>query len=140
MLDQLSKQIVSTNFYLGESREITSFFSWTYLQNSGAAFSFLANSGDTSRYILLGISVVASLGLVVWIQLTSPLLRQRLLGQSIFLAGALGNLIDRALFSHVIDFIDLHYAGFYWPVFNLADSFIFVGVVILLLDSRQSKI
>jgi len=139
MLDQLSKQIVSTNFYLGESREITSFFSWTYLQNSGAAFSFLANSGDTSRYILLGISVVASLGLVVWIQLTSPLLRQRLLGQSIFLAGALGNLIDRALFSHVIDFIDLHYAGFYWPVFNLADSFIFVGVVILLLDSRQSK-
>lgn len=139
MLDQLSKQIVSTNFYLGESREITSFFSWTYLQNSGAAFSFLANSGDTSRYILLGISVVASLGLVVWIQLTSPLLRQRLLGQSIFLAGALGNLIDRALFSHVIDFIDLHYAGFYWPVFNLADSFIFVGVVILLLESRQSK-
>jgi len=139
MLDQLSKQIVSTNFYLGESREITSFFSWTYLQNSGAAFSFLANSGDTSRYILLGISVVASLGLVVWIQLTSPLLRQRLLGQSIFLAGALGNLIDRALFAHVIDFIDLHYAGFYWPVFNLADSFIFVGVVILLLESRQSK-
>ena len=139
ILDQLSKQIVSTNFYLGESREITPFFSWTYLQNSGAAFSFLADGGDTSRYILLGISVVASLGLVVWIQLTSPLLRQRLLGQSIFLAGALGNLIDRALFAHVIDFIDLHYAGFYWPVFNLADSFIFVGVVILLLESRQSK-
>jgi signal peptidase II len=139
LLDQISKQIVASNFVLGESVGITSFFSWTYVQNSGAAFSFLADSGELQRNILLTISIVASLGLVVWIYKTPTSFRQRLFGQSIFLAGAAGNLMDRALFGHVIDFIDLHYASFYWPVFNLADSFIFLGVALLLFEPRQSN-
>lgn len=137
LLDQISKQIVASNFVLGESVGITSFFSWTYVQNNGAAFSFLADSGELQRNILLSISIIASLGLVVWIQKTPSSFRQRLFGQSIFLAGATGNLIDRAIFGHVIDFIDLHYDGFYWPVFNLADSFIFLGVALLLFEGRQ---
>ena len=137
LLDQISKQIVASNFVLGESVGITSFFSWTYVQNNGAAFSFLADSGELQRNILLSISIIASLGLVVWIQKTPSSFRQRLFGQSIFLAGATGNLIDRAMFGHVIDFIDLHYEGFYWPVFNLADSFIFLGVALLLFEGRQ---
>ena len=137
LLDQISKQIVASNFVLGESVGITSFFSWTYVQNNGAAFSFLADSGELQRNILLSISIIASLGLVVWIQKTPSSFRQRLFGQSIFLAGATGNLIDRAMFGHVIDFIDLHYDGFYWPVFNLADSFIFLGVALLLFEGRQ---
>jgi signal peptidase II len=137
LLDQISKQIVASNFVLGESVGITSFFSWTYVQNNGAAFSFLADSGELQRNILLSISIIASLGLVVWIQKTPSSFRQRLFGQSIFLAGATGNLIDRAMFGHVIDFIDLHYDGFYWPIFNLADSFIFLGVALLLFEGRQ---
>ena len=137
LLDQISKQVVASNFVLGESVGITSFFSWTYVQNNGAAFSFLADSGELQRNILLSISIIASLGLVVWIQKTPSSFRQRLFGQSIFLAGATGNLIDRAMFGHVIDFIDLHYDGFYWPVFNLADSFIFLGVALLLFEGRQ---
>ena len=137
LLDQISKQIVASNFVLGESVGIISFFSWTYVQNNGAAFSFLADSGELQRNILLSISIIASLGLVVWIQKTPSSFRQRLFGQSIFLAGATGNLIDRAMFGHVIDFIDLHYDGFYWPVFNLADSFIFLGVALLLFEGRQ---
>ena len=139
LLDQISKQVVASNFVLGESVAVTWFFSWTYVQNSGAAFSFLANSGDLSRHILLSISIIASLGLVVWIYKTSIHFRQRLLGLSILLSGALGNLVDRALFGHVIDFIDLHYEGFYWPIFNLADSFIFVGVALLLFEGHNSN-
>ena len=139
LVDQMTKQVVASTFALGESISVTSFLSWTYLQNSGAAFSLLADSGDLQRYLLLSISFVASLGLIVWIHKTAPSFRQRLFGQSILLAGALGNLIDRALYSVVIDFIDLHYEGFYWPVFNLADSFIFIGVVLLLFEGWQSS-
>jgi signal peptidase II len=139
ILDQLSKQLVASGFSLGESLSVTSFFSWTYVQNSGAAFSLLADSGNNQRYLLLSISLVASLALIVWMHKTASTLRQRLLGQSILLAGAAGNLIDRALYGVVIDFIDLHYGGFYWPVFNLADSFIFIGVALLLFEGRQAN-
>ena len=139
ILDQLSKQLVASSFSLGESLNITTFFSWTYVQNSGAAFSLLADSDNSQRYLLLGISLIASLALIVWMHETAPTLRQRLLGQSILLAGAAGNLIDRALYGVVIDFIDLHYGGFYWPVFNLADSFIFIGVALLLFEGRQAN-
>jgi len=139
VFDQMTKIVISSDFSLGESVSITSFFSLTYLKNSGAAFSFLADSGDLQRYFLLSISIVASLALIFWIQKTDVCYRQRLLGQSVLLAGAIGNLIDRALFGSVIDFIDLHYEGFYWPVFNLADSFIFIGVALLLFEGRQSK-
>jgi len=92
------------------------------------------------RYFLLSLSLIASLVLIVWMHKTRLFLRQRLLGQSILLAGAVGNLIDRALYGAVIDFIDLHYGGFYWPVFNLADSFIFIGVALLLFEGRQTNV
>ena len=139
LVDQITKEIVDSTFALGESLSVTTFFSWTYVQNSGAAFSMLADGGDLYRYLLLGVSLIASLALMVWMHKTAVFLRQRLLGQSILLAGAIGNLIDRALYGVVIDFIDLHYGGFYWPVFNLADSFIFIGVAFLLLEGRQSS-
>jgi len=137
VLDQLSKKFVASNFSLGESVDVVSFLSWTYLQNSGAAFSFLANNGGLERYLLLSVSIVASIALIIWMLKTSSDCRQRLLGQLSLLSGALGNLIDRALYGSVIDFIDLHYAAFYFPVFNLADSFIFIGVVLLLFEGRQ---
>jgi len=139
LVDQMTKQVVASTFALGESISVTSFLSWTYIQNSGAAFSLLADSGDLQRYLLLSISFVASLGLIVWMHKTASSFRQRLFGQSILLAGALGNLIDRALYGVVIDFIDLHYEGLYWPVFNLADSFIFIGVALLLFEGWQSS-
>lgn len=139
VLDQLSKQLISTTFSLGESIDVASFLSWTYLHNSGAAFSFLANSGGFERYLLLAVSIVASIALIIWMLKTNSFYRQRLVGQSVLLSGALGNLIDRALYGSVIDFINLHYATFYFPVFNLADSFIFIGVVLLLFEGRQEK-
>lgn len=139
VLDQLSKQLVATTFSLGESIDVASFLSWTYLHNSGAAFSFLANSGGFERYLLLAVSIVASIALIIWMLKTNSFYRQRLVGQSVLLSGALGNLIDRALYGSVIDFINLHYATFYFPVFNLADSFIFIGVVLLLFEGRQEK-
>ena len=135
--DQYTKMLVLDNIELYQAIQILPFFNLTHVYNYGAAFSFLADSGELQRNILLSISIIASLGLVVWIQKTPSSFRQRLFGQSIFLAGATGNLIDRAMFGHVIDFIDLHYDGFYWPIFNLADSFIFLGVALLLFEGRQ---
>ena len=137
LLDYLSKQFFMSSFDLGQSNVINSYLSWTYVQNTGAAFSFLAGGGFIQKAFLLSVSVLVSIWMVFWIQRTSALHLQKLLGQFLLLSGAVGNLIDRAQFGYVVDFIDLHVNGFYWPVFNLADSFIFIGVVLILFE-RQS--
>jgi signal peptidase II len=137
-LDQFTKQFFITSFDLGQSVFVNSYLSWTYLQNTGAAFSFLAGGGFIEKTFLLSVSVLVSIWLVFWIQRTSSLHLQKLLGQFLLLSGAVGNLIDRALNGFVIDFIDVHVNGFYWPVFNLADSFIFLGVALILFERKST--
>ena len=137
IFDQLTKQIVVSLFALGESMVINSFVSWTYIQNTGAAFSFLSGGGGILKAFLLAVSLFVSAMLMVWIHKTSAIRRQRLFGQFILLSGALGNLLDRAQYGYVIDFIDLHYQNYYWPVFNVADSLIFIGVILLLFERRK---
>ena len=137
ILDQLTKQIVVSLFALGESMVINSFVSWTYIQNTGAAFSFLSGGGGILKAFLLAVSLFVSAMLMVWIHKTPAIRRQRLFGQFILLSGALGNLLDRAQYGYVIDFIDVHYQNYYWPVFNVADSLIFVGVILLLFERRK---
>ena len=137
IFDQLTKQIVVSLFALGESMVINSFVSWTYIQNTGAAFSFLSGGGGILKAFLLAVSLFVSAMLMVWIHKTPAIRRQRLFGQFILLSGALGNLLDRAQYGYVIDFIDVHYQNYYWPVFNVADSLIFIGVILLLFERRQ---
>ena len=137
IFDQLTKQIVVSLFALGESMVINSFVSWTYIQNTGAAFSFLSGGGGILKAFLLAVSLFVSAMLMVWIHKTPAVHRQRLFGQFILLSGALGNLLDRAQYGYVIDFIDVHYQNYYWPVFNVADSLIFIGVVMLLFERRK---
>ena len=106
-IDQYSKNFINDNFILGESFVVNSFFSWTYIQNDGAAFGLLANSGDLERYFLLFVSVFASLFIIFWMHKTNINNRLILFAQSILLAGALGNFIDRMIYGKVTDFIDI---------------------------------
>ena len=133
VLDQFTKTLILGDFQLGESRTVTSFFNVVRVHNTGAAFSFLAGAAGWQRWFFVGLGVVAA-GFIVW------MLRkhggQRLFGWalSLILGGALGNVIDRLLHGHVVDFIQVHYGGSYFPSFNVADSAITVGAVFLILD------
>jgi signal peptidase II len=119
---------------------INSYLSWTYIQNTGAAFSILSGGGAIQKAFLLAVSLLVSVMVMVWIHKTPAINRQRLFGQFILLSGALGNLLDRAQYGYVVDFIDVHYQNYYWPVFNVADSFIFIGVILLLFERRQPSL
>jgi len=140
LLDQFSKQIFISSFDIGQSIIINPYLSWTYLQNTGAAFSILADGGEVQKAFLLAVSVLVSVIVILWIHKTSEYQRQKLFGQFLLLSGAVGNLIDRAQYGYVVDFIDMHVNGFYWPVFNLADSFIFIGVMLLLFPRKQPSL
>ena len=136
--DQFTKQIFMTSFELGQSMVINPYLSWTYLHNTGAAFSILSDGGIIGKYFLLGVSILVSLWIIWWTQKTPTMCKQKLFGQFFLLSGAVGNLIDRALHGYVIDFIDLHANSFYWPVFNLADSFIFIGVALIIFERKSN--
>ena len=139
LTDQFTKQIFMSSFDLGQSVVINPFLSWTYVQNTGAAFSFLAGGGMMQKSFLLVVSILVSLWIVIWTQRTPSIYRQKLLGQFLLLSGAVGNLIDRAQYGFVIDFIDVHVHSFYWPVFNIADSLIFVGVALLIFERKSTS-
>lgn len=133
-LDQLSKQLVEATFMLYETLPVLPFFNLTLVYNEGAAFSFLSDQGGWQRWLFSGLALVVTGVLVAWlIRLRS----ERLLAVSLSLVigGAAGNLIDRVLFGHVIDFLDLYYGRLHWPVFNVADAAITLGVVLMLLDA-----
>ena len=140
IFDQLMKQIVISSFNLGESMVINSYLSWTYIHNTGAAFSILSGGGTIQKAFLLAVSLFVSVMVMVWIHKTPAINRQRIFGQFILLSGALGNLLDRAHYGYVVDFIDVHYQNYYWPVFNVADGFIFIGVILLLFERRQPSL
>ena len=138
MLDQITKQLVVNSFDLYESMNILPFFDLRYVQNPGAAFSFLADQDGWQRWFFTIIAAVASVVFLVWLAKTpksNPLLSVAL---AFMLSGAMGNLIDRALFGYVIDFLDFHVAGKHWPAFNVADSAIFIGAALMILDSFKN--
>ena len=139
LTDQFTKQIFMSSFDLGQSIVVNPFLSWTYLQNTGAAFSFLAGGGMMQKSFLLLVSVLVSIWIVIWTQRTPSIYRQKLSGQFLLLSGAVGNLIDRAQYGFVIDFIVVHVNSFYWPVFNIADSLIFVGVALLIFERKSTS-
>ena len=121
----------------GEQVEITSFFTLVHFQNPGAAFSFLSNQGGWQRYFLIAISLLAVL-YIPWLinQYKKNILI--VIGLLLILGGAIGNLYDRISYGYVIDFIYLHFAEFYWPAFNVADSAISLGVLLFLYGSFKS--
>lgn len=135
IIDQLSKQAVSTSLLGRPSVEILPFFDLVLVFNEGAAFGFLAAAGGWQHYFLGALGIIVSLLLVFWLWRSHD--RNALLswGLALVLGGALGNLIDRVSHQHVIDFILLHYGGWQFPAFNLADGAISLGALALILDS-----
>jgi len=135
IIDQVTKHMVAGSMELYQSIDVLPFFNITYAQNTGAAFSFLADQGGWQRWFFTAIAAIASVVFLVWLKRTpvnQPMLAAAL---ACMLSGALGNLIDRALFGYVIDFLDFYYAGYHWPTFNVADSIIFVGAALMIVDS-----
>ncbi len=132
LLDQASKAWVLGSFRLMESQSVTSFFNLVLVYNSGAAFSFLAGAGGWQKWFF----VVLALGISAWLlTMLRHHAQERLLptSLSLILGGAIGNVIDRLRFDAVADFLQFHYAGWYFPAFNLADSAITLGVALMLL-------
>ncbi|HEY5292009.1 MAG TPA: signal peptidase II [Burkholderiales bacterium] len=134
VLDQLTKYWVSASFGYGEARAVTGFFNLVLTHNQGAAFSFLASASGWQRGFFIGIALIA---IVVISVLLARHAGDKLfcLSLALILGGAIGNVLDRIALGYVVDFLDVHIAGWHWPAFNLADSAITVGAVLLVVDS-----
>jgi signal peptidase II len=131
--DQFTKTLIMGYYRLGDSHYVTSFFNVVRAHNTGAAFSFLADSAGWQRWLFTAIGLIAA-GFIVW------LLRSHA-GQKLFsfslamiMGGAIGNVIDRLMHGYVVDFLDFHLAGRHFPAFNVADSAITLGAICLVLD------
>ena len=140
LFDQFTKLLVISRFELGDSQAVTSYFNLVRVHNSGAAFSFLSTASGWQRWLFTGIGIAAA-GFMVWLLRSHPQQTLFCFALSLVLGGAVGNVVDRMLWGHVIDFLDFHwdwlspvfYQG-HFPAFNVADSAISVGAVCLIAD------
>ncbi|WP_271009201.1 signal peptidase II [Paucibacter sp. B51] len=133
LLDQFTKVLILGNFQLGDSRYVTSFFNVVRVHNTGAAFSFLANAAGWQRWFFVGLGAAATVFILIMLKRHG---QQTLFATalSLILGGAIGNVIDRLLHGYVVDFIQVHWSGRAFPSFNVADSAITVGAVLLIWD------
>lgn len=131
-LDQISKWLAEQMLAPHMPRAIAPFLNITLVYNTGAAFSFLSQAGGWQRWFFSLLAVGVSVFIVLWLRRLGPQERWTAAGLAMVLGGALGNLIDRLLYGHVIDFIDLYYGDLHWPTFNIADSAITLGAVVLI--------
>lgn len=141
LLDQWSKLYFENSLQLYQQVVvIPDYFSWTLAYNTGAAFSFLADAGGWQRWFFALIALVVSAVLVVWLKRLQAHEHGLALGLALVLGGALGNLFDRVVYGHVIDFILVHWQQrWYFPAFNLADSAITLGAILLALDMFKAQ-
>jgi signal peptidase II len=109
----------------------------TLMYNEGAAFSFLAGAGGWQRWFFAGLATLVTIVLGIWLHRLRATDRVTAIGIALVMGGAVGNLIDRMLTGRVVDFIDVYYAGWHWPAFNLADSAITLGVALLLIATLR---
>ena len=133
LLDQLSKTLVISAFELNHSQALSSWFNLVRVHNTGAAFSFLAGASGWQRWFFVVLGTVAS-GFIVWMLKKHPAQTLFCFAVTMIMGGAIGNVVDRLLHGYVVDFIQVHYGGWYFPAFNLADSAITLGAICLILD------
>jgi len=135
ILDQASKLAIAGSMQLYQSIEIVPYFNLTYVHNTGAAFSFLSEAGGWQRWFFAGLALVISVVIAVWLARLKQHETLLAVALSLILGGAIGNLIDRLAYGYVIDFLDVYYQTWHWPAFNIADSAITLGVVLMLVES-----
>ena len=131
LLDQLSKRSALSNLQMGVPEPVLPFLNWLLLFNPGAAFSFLAQGSGWQRWFFTILGLVACV-YIVWLLRKSQNDKLLCLALSLILGGALGNVLDRIMYGAVVDFIDLHYANWHWPAFNIADSAICIGASLII--------
>ncbi len=135
VLDQLTKWLIVDSFQLYQRISVVPFFDLVRLHNTGAAFSLFADASGWQRWFFTGLATIIS-GVILWWQWHLPRERHRVLslGLALVLAGAIGNVIDRMVYGHVIDFLLIYIGEYAWPAFNVADSAITVGVTFVIWD------
>jgi len=143
VVDQLSKAIVITQLAYQERVQVLPFFAWVRWHNEGAAFSFLADAGGWQQIFFVALALVFS-GYILYELWRMPR-SEAAMGwvYALILGGALGKLLDRLQYGHVVDFVLLHYQAYYFPAFNVADSALFMGAVIwialMVRDHRRQR-
>ena len=135
VLDQITKRIAEYQLVQFAPMEILPFLNFALVYNQGAAFSFLSDAGGWQRWFFTALALLVSAIIVWWLYRLKRGETGTAISLALILGGAIGNVIDRILHGHVIDFIDVHYAGYHWPTFNIADSAITIGAVILIAAS-----
>jgi len=138
-LDLWTKNMAEAYLVYNQPEFVLPILDFTLRYNPGAAFSFLADQSGWQRYFLTGIASIVSLVLAVWIFRLKAQEKLLAVGLALVLGGALGNLYDRVVLGHVVDFISFHWNNWYFPAFNVADSAISVGAVLLIIDSFFSS-
>mgnify|MGYP000367247779 CR=1 FL=1 len=133
LLDQLSKWSALSNLQMGVPEPVMPFLNWLLLFNPGAAFSFLAQGSGWQRWFFTIIGIVAAV-VIIWLLQKNTHDRPFCIALSLILGGAIGNVLDRLLYGAVVDFIDVHYSGWHWPAFNIADSAISIGATLIVIN------
>jgi len=138
ILDQATKLLAEAYLNYQQPVPVIPLFNLTLVYNQGAAFSFLSDAGGWQRWFFIGLSLTISVVLVIWLSRLKAGQRMETVAIALILGGAVGNLIDRSLYGHVIDFIDVFYKQHHWPAFNIADSAITLGAVLIILHTIRS--
>lgn len=139
LLDQISKQMALAHLADYEPQELLPFLNFYLAHNTGAAWNFLSNAGGWQRWFFIAVAIGISAMLVAWLIRLPQRAYAMTIGLALILGGALGNLWDRIAYGHVIDFIQVHAGHWYFPTFNIADSAITIGAVILLIQAVFGK-
>ncbi|MDH5784632.1 MAG: signal peptidase II [Chromatiales bacterium] len=140
ILDQITKQLATAYLEYQIAVPVMPSFNLTLVHNTGAAFSFLSSAGGWQRWFFAVIAVVVSAGILYWLKKLEQGKVREALGLVLVLGGAVGNLIDRAVYGYVVDFIDIYYGTLpHWPAFNIADIAISLGAAILIFDALRPQ-
>ncbi len=135
LLDQSTKLLADAMLAMHQPIPVVPMFALTKVYNPGAAFSFLGDASGWQRWFFVALTLAISLFLLNWLRRLGPQDGRIALALALILGGAVGNLIDRLVYGYVIDFLDVYYGDWHWPTFNVADSAIFIGASLLILDA-----
>ena len=135
VLDQWTKWIASTSLNYADPVPVMPFLNWTLLHNYGAAFSFLSDAGGWQRYFFTSLAGLVSLIFIFWLMRMPKNMKVLPIAVALILGGAIGNLIDRVALGYVVDFIHVYYNNSHFPAFNIADSAITLGTILMLIDT-----
>ena len=140
VLDQFSKYLAVNGLVLHEMVPLLPSLNLMLAYNTGAAFSFLSSASGWQRWFFVILALTVSIVLMLWLRRLGSGQRLQAIALALILGGALGNVWDRLAYGYVIDFIDVYYHNWHWPVFNIADSAISVGAVLLIIDTIKGSV